>query len=83
MHSSAGWTGIKAYDRTNNIGIGLNAYNYSLNLNNAMGDGGASLIAIVSPVTDIDIDIRFININNTNGISEDLSWLLIEEYGGY
>lgn len=81
-HSAAGWTVVRIYDRTNSTYLGIKECNYSGNYNGGDGDQ-PSLLAIVAPSTNIDIDVRFVEVNNTNMVSSGYGWLLIEEYGGY
>ena len=40
-------------------------------------------IAIISPSSNIDIDIRFTSATGPQSIEYHFSYLLIEEYGGY
>ncbi|OGI00319.1 MAG: hypothetical protein A2Y25_01670 [Candidatus Melainabacteria bacterium GWF2_37_15] len=88
-HSSAGATQVQVYDRTNSTYISgscaVNSMNSSSNHSSV-----PVFIGIITPASNIDIEVRFTSISNTDmvlsGYTSHLSGythLLIEEYGGY
>jgi hypothetical protein len=81
-HSAAGLAQIQIYNRTSSSYIGFMTASVSMNYNtpNAMQP---TLLAIITPSTNIDIDARINGAINLSIIQSELTWLLIEEYGGY
>ena len=82
LSSSSGYIQCQPYDRTNSTYVGVmgTAYPSTSTLNIATH---STCIAVVSPASSIDIDIRFIGSSSPYTIRSSDTWLLIEEYGGY
>lgn len=82
LHSAAGSTGVEIYDRTNSTYLGIANTIYSMNSTSTFSSQ-QTVLAIVTPTTNIDIDIRFHQVVNTSRVQASLTYLLIEEYSGY
>ena len=80
--STSGSATIGIYDRTNSTYLGQYSHHYSINAPSLNADQ-PTLLAIITPVSNIDIDARFYQSSNASSIFSSNSWLLIEEYGGY
>jgi len=80
----SGNTGITAmwiYDRTNSTMVRTSVF-YAVT-NGTNNSGSHVLWAIISPSTNIDIDIRIANPTALTSIASLYNFLLIEEYAGY
>lgn len=81
-HSSAGNTVIQAYNRTASAFIGNHCCYISQNSGTTQSIQ-PTLLTIITPTVDTEIDIRFTIVTNTSILYNNYySWLLIEEYGG-
>lgn len=80
--SAAGYSFVQAYDRTNSNFLGLRSDKYSMNYTGSV-TGQSNIMAIITPVSNIDIDIRYVSTSNVINTYASLSWVLIEEYAGY
>lgn len=80
--SSAGAGNTQIYDRTNSVYCGTPQGHVTFD-NNASDSSSGSTMAIISPSTDIDIDLRIVTSSGNWTTVYEGSWMLIEEYGGY
>ena len=81
--NSGSYIDFQVYDRTNSIAKGIR-YEVAPFTSSSYAYYGSPLLAIISPATNIDIDIRIIASANPSRIySGYQTYCLIEEYGGY
>jgi len=80
--TAGGHLDCQLYDRTNSVGFGL--YNYLQPTPNTTSHSiQPEIIGFITPLTNIDIDLRIHSVANLTQIGCSFTWLLIEEYAGY
>jgi len=73
---------LRVYDSTNSSYVGLNAYNRPEGAATSYSSQ-MTFTGIITPTSDVDIELRILANTNCNLISSASAWMLIEEYGGY
>lgn len=81
--ASSGNSTFQLYDRTNSTVFGIKTVTIPTTYSASHTSSQHDIIAIISPPSNIDIDLRIITSSNLIQIYSGHSWLLIEEYGGY
>lgn len=81
-YSSIGALKTRLYDRTNSITLGRDTLYHSPSYNGNYLRPDETL-AIIAPVSNIDIELRVTQVNDVSSVAHVYSWFLIEEYGGY